>query len=136
MIIGSLGYAGRRFLSVSSPSISGISTSSVTTSGLSWGTFCSAILPLAAAPTISRSGSADRASVTSLRMMTASSTTRTRILATSAHQSQHAELVLNDRDGEGLHDVFVGARIHGLRDVGHLRFGGDHHPAQIAEAAV
>ena len=85
MITGSRGKSTRRCLSVSSPSMTGISMSRVTRSGLSWAIFASAIRPLAAVPTTSMSGSSANESATSLRTTTESSTTSTRICATGPH---------------------------------------------------
>ena len=78
MITGIRGWVFRSSARVWRPSISGISTSSVTRSGWSCGSLASAIFPFAATPTTSTPGSLWRSFFTSSRMTTESSTTRTR----------------------------------------------------------
>jgi hypothetical protein len=79
MITGNDRSVARIARSVSMPSISGISTSSVTMSGFSVSILFRAIAPFAAMPTTSRSGSSSMTVVSSLRTTTASSTTSTRM---------------------------------------------------------
>jgi hypothetical protein len=72
--------------SVSRPSSSGISMSSVTTSGLSVSIFARAMRPLAAVPTTLMSGLLPRASTIRRRTTTESSTTRTEITSSLQHR--------------------------------------------------
>ena len=78
------GRPGRSFfiaLRVSRPFITGISMSSITTSGAAIAIFVSATSPLGAAPATSSDGSASMRSDRNLRMTTESSTSRTRFRA-------------------------------------------------------
>ncbi len=77
MTTGSVGWVLRIAFSASSPDISGISMSMVTTSGSTSGSFCSAIKPFAAVPTTSSIGSVAIALVRKRRTTVESSTTST-----------------------------------------------------------
>ncbi len=79
IITGSLELRFRIRVIVSSPSIPGISRSSVMRSGLSCGMSDNARLPLDAVPAISISGSERSNSLSTARMTTESSTINTRI---------------------------------------------------------
>ncbi len=83
MMTGSLGYSLRTAARVSKPSITGISMSSVTRSGLSCGILARAMCPSLAVATTSSAGSPDKVSESSLRITTESSTTRMRMGAIS-----------------------------------------------------
>ena len=83
MITGRVGRTRRMPARVSSPSISGISTSRATTSGESCLALAIAILPEGALPTTSISGSRARLSASNRRITTESSTISTRMLAIS-----------------------------------------------------
>src|SRR5687767_5198789 len=116
--------------------MSGISTSSVTMSGLSCRTLDRAMRPLDAVPTTSMPGSSLRTFVTSRRMTTESSTTRTLILLTDPLSDlSEAEQALLLDDGflrEGLDDVFVRAGSECLDDLRSLALGSDHHQRHVA----
>src|SRR5262249_26737939 len=88
MITGSPGWERRIEASVASPSISGISTSSVTTSGALCPIFRSAIFPLEAVAATSSAGSELITSDTIRRTTLESSTTRTRIFPMAPLKSE------------------------------------------------
>src|SRR5579871_2797998 len=132
--------------SISSPSISGISMSSVTRDGLSCGIRCNPMTPFGAAPTTSIAASSSRACVTRRRMTTESSTTSTRIRSPGCRDrwftaytdgaswinTRHLQLLHQDFLRERLHNVLVRACLERGRHLIHLRFGGDHHDGRRA----
>ncbi len=85
MMTGSFRSILRISLIASRPSMTGISMSRVTTSGLSWTILSSAILPLGAVPTTSMAGSDASTSVTIRRTTTESSTVSTRMRGPTSH---------------------------------------------------
>src|SRR6185436_821945 len=139
MITGSSGYAWRSSLSVASPSISGISTSSVTTSGRTCRILASAMRPLGAVPITSRSASADRRSLTSRRTSAESSTTRMRVLAMGLRlpgEAEEGELRLQHVGSERLHQVLVDARLERLDHPAALELRRDHDHLQAQPVAA
>ena len=81
----------RNGISVSSPFITGISMSSVTTSGRSASILASASRPLLAVPTTSQDGSDCTASLTRRRMTAESSVTSTRIRVPGLPRSAYGD---------------------------------------------
>src|SRR5262245_16127537 len=112
--------------------------SRMTRSGTSWGSFCSAIRPLAAVPTTSSAGSADSSSETSLRKTTESSTTRMRALGMESLREhvEHAELGDQHVAGERFHEVLVGPGIERPRHLLTLGLGGHHEDADGVEGML
>src|SRR5712692_9197543 len=122
------------------PSISGISTSSVTTSGCNCSTLTSASSPLIATPATSMSGWQAIASLTTPRINAESSTTGTRmvmLLSTSTVPIDEQLRCQQFRQGSEYpirlerleHEVF-GPSFEGLHDNGLLTHRGDHRHAR------
>src|SRR4051812_15952789 len=120
------------------PSSSGISTSSTTTSGFRRGSSRNASTPLRRLATTSKSGSAaiQRENIPRTTMASSTIITRRRARTASAvgngtamfmkrTRSDQADLLkfgFDDVAVEGLHDVFVGARVQRPRDMRYVVF--------------
>src|SRR5450755_1050689 len=123
-----------RWRSAARPSISGISTSSVTTSGCVCSTLSSASSPLIAWPATSMSGSAAIASLMIRRMNAESSTTSTRIGIRPSPADLRQDLRERGEDSIGLHWLehkVLRAVFERLHDDGLLAHGRDHGDARI-----
>src|SRR5262249_27776889 len=131
-------YVLRSSVKVANPSISGISTSRMTRSGLNCGILARAIRPLAAVPTTSKSGSPASSSDNMRRKTAESSTTRMRSLRTGSlrNQVEHVELRNEDVFCKWLHDVFIGAGIESPRHLLALRFRRHHDDAHAVIRAL
>src|SRR5579862_383144 len=113
MITGTWLPLSRNLRSATTPSITGISTSSTIKSGRRLGTIPRADLPSAAVPTTSRAESDETTERSRLRMTAESSTMRTRLRGaadiSTFHQSEDRQLFAQRFTIEGLHQVLINA---------------------------
>src|SRR5271165_6566398 len=121
------------------PSISGISTSSVTMSGVICGILWRAMRPCGAIPATSSAGSRLTTSEIIRLTTTESSTIKTRIFGicnSSLDQSEDLKLLRQGFLGHRLHQKIVGAGFERLGDFLHRVVRGHHHQFEIVVVLV